>query len=182
LWLYLKERTPLLTEPLSLLHIAPETFLGRTLRALPNIDYLSGDLESPAAMVKMDITDIQYPDASFDVILCNHVLEHVPADRQAMRELYRVLKPGGWAILQVPIDESRAETLEDPTIVTPEARQQYYGQYDHVRLYGRDYAERLSEVGFRVERDVFCQQLPSGQIGRFALQTDEAIYRCWRPL
>jgi len=103
-------------------------------------------------MVKMDITDIQYPDASFDAIICNHVLEHVPDDRRAMRELYRVLKPGGWAILQVPYSEQITQSIEDPSITTPEARARVFGQEDHVRIYAKeDYLTRLEEAGFRME-------------------------------
>ena len=107
--------------------------------AHPNIDYLSADLNSPSAMVKMDITNIKYEDNSFDVIICNHVLEHIPDDRKAMSELYRVLKPGGWAILQVPISLLLNKTYEDPTVTTPEEREKVFGQSDHVRIYAKDY-------------------------------------------
>ncbi len=151
-YLFIRHRTDLLQRPASLLHVAPEPQLGRILQASPQLDYLSADLYVENVMVRMDITDIQYPDASFDAIICNHVLEHVPGDRRAMRELYRVLKPGGWAILQVPYSERIAQSVEDPAIATPEARARVFGQEDHVRIYAKaDYLARLAEAGFQVD-------------------------------
>jgi SAM-dependent methyltransferase len=182
LWLYFTDRLRLFeTGRLSLLHFAPEKPFAEAFLRAPGIQYTSADLCSPAAMVKVDICKIPYPDAFFDAILCSHVLEHVSDDRAAMRELFRVLKPGGWAILQVPIDESREHTLEDPAIRTPEDREKFYRQYDHVRLYGRDYAERLRLVGFEVEIDWYVRTFSPDEVQRFGLDPAEGIYRCTKP-
>ncbi len=150
LWLYLKEETDFFTAPHKMLHVAPEQcFYGR-FRKMDNLDYLTSDLDSPIADVKMDIHNIQYPDNTFDVILCNHVLEHVTIDIKCMSELCRVLSPGGIAIMQVPVDTNLEITDEDPDLEDPEERKRRFGQYDHVRLHGRDYPERLRKAGFRV--------------------------------
>ena len=130
----------------SLLHIAPEPGLRDRLRNLRHLDYLSADLSYPGAMVKMDITDIQYPDNTFDIIYCSNVLEHVPNDRQAMRELYRVLKPNGFALIMVPV--TREKTFEDPSVTDPAERAKVFGQADHVRHYGLDFKDRLEDSGF----------------------------------
>ncbi len=139
------------TEPVKLLHLAPEKPLMDLFIKQNNIDYLTADLNPEQVMVKMDITAIQYPDNIFDAILCNHVLEHIPDDRKAMRELYRVLKPGGWAILQVPVSKILEQTYDDITITSPQDREKYFGQKDHVRIYGKDYTQRLKEAGFTVD-------------------------------
>ncbi len=151
-WLYIVRRTDLARRPARLLHVAPEPQLGMVLQRLPHLDYLSADLYDENVMVKMDITKIDYPDASFDVIICNHVLEHVPEDELAMRELRRVLAPEGWAILQVPFSEKIQASIEDPTAVTPAARSRLFGQEDHVRIYARaDYLSRLQRAGFHLQ-------------------------------
>ena len=149
IWCYLKERTNLFADELKFLHVAPEFCFQRTFRAMPNLDYISVDLNSPSAILKMDITHMQFDDSSFDFILCIHVLEHVVDAKKAMNELYRVLRPGGWGILHVPINGEK--TLEDPTIVTAEAKMRHYGDPDHVRLFGRDFKEKLESVGFCVK-------------------------------
>lgn len=149
LWLFFQKRTELLADKPKLLHVAPEPCLESIFRKQLGNNYLTADLLNPNAMVKMDICDIQYPDNSFDAIYCSHVLEHVPDDKQAMRELCRVLNANGWAILNVPI--TREKTFEDPSIVEPEDRLRAFGQEDHVRCYGQDYFERLRESGFNVE-------------------------------
>lgn len=182
LWLYLKERTNFFTEQLKVLHVAPEKILQEAFQILPNLDYVSADLASPLAMIKMDITDIPFDDHAFDVIICSHVLEHIPDDRKAMRELLRVLKPGGWAILQVPIDLNRAETFEDPTITDPAERQRLFGQDDHVRWYGRDYPNRLRESGFEVSIQSFAAELPAELVKRTGIVTGEDIYFCHKTL
>lgn len=132
-----------------MLHVAPEPCLEPRLRERLGEGYLTADLHDPDAMLRIDVTDIDRDDESFDVILCSHVLEHVEDDRVAMRELRRVLRGAGWAILLVPITAGR--TREDPTIVDPAERLRAFGQEDHVRRYGPDYADRLREAGFRVD-------------------------------
>lgn len=148
-WLFFEQRTDLFDRrPKRMLHVAPELCFQRRLRTRIGRGYLSADLESPRAAVRMDVMDIQYPDESFDVILCSHVLEHVSDDRRAMRELHRVLKLDGWAVLLVPI--TAESTFEDPAITDPAERMRLFGQEDHVRRYGPDYVDRLREAGFEV--------------------------------
>jgi SAM-dependent methyltransferase len=179
LWLYLQNKTNFFRDSLKVLHIAPEQWFQKKFKALPNLDYLSSDLEAEWAMEKMDLTDIHYPEASFDVILCNHVLEHIPDDAKAMRELYRVLKPGGWAILQVPLDPKRATTYEDFSITSPQEREKAFGQFDHVRVYGQDYGDRLAAAGFNVKRDRYVQEdLSEAERQTYALRAEEDIYFC----
>ncbi len=177
LWLYLHERTNLYSEELSVLHFAPERALRRIAEA-PKLHYLSADLDAPDAMEHFDITAIPYPDDSFDVILCIHVLEHVPDDRAAMSELARVLRPGGWAIVMVPLDLGLPETYEDPAIVTPEERERAYWQWDHVRLYGPDFPDRLREAGFSVTVDPWVRELDPEVRRRYGLFEAEDIYVC----
>jgi len=149
LWKYLEDKTDIYTKPLKVLHFAPEHQFQERLKAAKNITYLSCDLDMPTAMDKQDITQLSYTDNSFDVILCNHVLEHIPDDAKAMQELYRVLKPNGWAILQTPI-LNKPETLEDLSITDPKKRERIFGQNDHVRTYGLDKQKRLEAAGFTV--------------------------------
>lgn len=178
LWLYLKNQTNLLSASLKFLHVAPEYLLQKLLAALPNINYLSADLQPNQAMVQMDITDIQYQDNVFDAILCSHVLEHIPNDLKAMQELYRVLKPGGWAILQVPIEPKLEKTIEGSPDLSPEERERLFGHHDHVRTYGRDYLERLEKAGFTVKVDSYAQHLGIEKMKKFGLMADEDIYFC----
>jgi SAM-dependent methyltransferase len=182
LWLYLRQKTNFFTTPLKVLHMAPEACLQNRFKQMDNLDYLSADIVSPIAMMKMDITNIPFEADSFDVILCSHVLEHIDDDHKAMTELLRVLKPGGWAILQVPIDQDRSVTFEDPTIVSPQDRERFFWQHDHVRLYGRDYADRLSHAGFRVNVDTYVKSLDAQTIKRYELDPEEDIYQCFKPI
>lgn len=181
IWLYLQQRTDFFAAPKRVLHIAPEYCFIKRFKKMPNLSYTTADLVSPWADMKMDVQQIPLPDGSFDVVLCNHVLEHVPDDRQAMRELCRVLRPSGFAILQVPLDVSLGHTLEDPAISTPEQREQHYGQRDHLRLYGRDYGQRLTEAGFSVTEDNFVRTLPTELVERYALPPTETLYVCHKP-
>lgn len=173
---YFTEKTNLFDgNPKSFLHVAPEQQIEQKVRAADYIDYLSGDLNPEIAMVQMDVTDIQYPDNSFDVVYCSHVLEHVPDDAKAMSEMYRVLKPGGWAILAAPI---RGETtVEDPSVTTPEERERVFGQVDHVRYYGRDFKDRLEAAGFKVTVDDYPSRLPSDLVAYHQLSLAD-IYYC----
>lgn len=168
LWLYLHEQTNILTQPVKMLHFAPEHQFQELFKNTPSIDYTSADLDMPTAMLKMDITNITFPDNTFDVIMCNHVLEHVPDDRKAMNELFRVLKPGGQAILQTPMS-NKAQTEEDLNITDPKKREQLYGQNDHVRTYGMDKKNRLESVGFAVKLDKYLFELPEEIIQKHAI-------------
>jgi SAM-dependent methyltransferase len=177
IYLYLTQRTTLFDRrPKKLLHIAPEPQLAALFKSTASIDYLSADLFSPDAMVKMDITDIQYPDNTFDAIYCSHVLEHVLDDRKAMREFCRVLKPDGWAILMVPITAD--VTFEDATVTSPEERERLFGQHDHVRRYGPDYKDRLTEAGFNVKVDGFAAELDVAASQRVGLIRGDEVYLC----
>jgi SAM-dependent methyltransferase len=179
LWLYLHERTNLFDgKGLSVLHFAPEHALGRRLAATPGIRYVSADLDAPEAMEHFDITDIPHADDTWDVILCIHVLEHVPDDRRAMRELHRILKPDGWAIVLVPLDLDRAETYEDPSIIDPAERERAFWQPDHLRLYARDFPDRLRDAGFEVTVDRWVRGLDPGVIQRHGLFPLEDMYVC----
>ncbi len=147
------------------LHIAPEVCLSRRFeKLLPPDSYITADLESPLATIKMDVQAIPFADDTFDVVFCNHVLEHVADDRRAMREMHRVMRPGGWGVMLSPVDEERAVTFEDDSVVDPDERTRLFGQYDHRRVYGRDYAHRLREEGFRVDEvDYFATLTPDQQ-------------------
>ncbi len=150
IWLFLQQKTDLFDgKSKTMLHVAPEPCFESRFRERLGGGYLTADLFNPRAMVKMDITNIQYAEQSFDVIYCSHVLEHVVDDKQAMRELFRVLKNDGWAVLVVPITSEK--TFEDPSIVDPHERLHAFGQMDHVRRYGPDYIERLRGAGFTVD-------------------------------
>lgn len=149
-YLYLTHELGIGQHPLRLLHVAPEPNLSKKLGQLKQLDYLTADISGRNVMVRMDITAIGYPDAHFDAIICNHVLEHIIDDRQAMRELYRVLQPGGWAILQVPLSQRLTATFEDPSVTSEADRERVFGQKDHVRIYADDYQDRLRSVGFDV--------------------------------
>ena len=176
IWLYLQKKTDLFVHPYKVLNVAPEEILQNKLRALPNIEYLSIDLESPLAMKKMDVTKLELPDASYDVIFCNHVFEHIPDDKAAMRELRRVLKPSGWAILQTPVDLKRELTDEDSSITDPAERLRRFGQTDHIRVYGRDFFDRLQKNGWQVSRDRFVQTLTRDEVVRLALDSEEELF------
>lgn len=178
MWLYLKERTNFFTHPHKLLHIAPELCFIKTFKGMKNLDYTTADLESPLADVKMDVHAIPFDDHTFDVVFCNHVMEHVDDDIKAMSEIHRVLRPGGWAIIQSPQDYSRAETLEDPSITDPKERERIYWQSDHVRLFGMDYGKRLQKAGFQVTEDRYVMELPEETVKRYALPPKEIIYFC----
>lgn len=181
MWLYLKEKTNFFTDKIKLLHIAPEYCFIDRFEALDNIEYITADIESPLAKVKMDIHKIPFPENTFDVCFCNHVMEHVDDDILAMSEIYRVLKPGGWAIIQSPIDYKIETTFEDPTITSPEEREKVYGQDDHVRLYGADYPKRLEMAGFMVKEDDYVMKLGTEKIKRYGLSAGEYIYFCSKP-
>ena len=175
LWLYLKNETDLFTHPHKLLHFAPEQAFYKRFKNLKNLEYTTTDLNSPLADVKADICNLPFADNSFDVLLCNHVLEHIPDDTKAMQELYRVLKPGGWGIFQIPQDLKRDITFEDDSITDRKERARIFGQYDHVRIYGRDYFDKLRSIGFTVEEVDYTHMLPKEEVDRFRLAKGEII-------
>ncbi len=178
IWIYLKEKTDFFSAPIKMLHIAPELCFMDRFESLKSLDYITADLESPLAKVKMDIHEMPFEESSFDVIFCNHVLEHVEDDLKALSEIKRVLKPGGWAILQVPFFYPIPKTtLEDPSITDPGEREKIFGQDDHVRMYGEDYAERLRSSGLEVIEDQLIHELDQSVKERHALPENEIIYR-----
>lgn len=175
LWLYLKNETDFFTKPSKVLHVAPEQAFYQRFKTLQHIDYTTTDLNSPLADVKADLCSLPFRDASFDIIFCNHVLEHIPDDTKAMQELYRVLKPGGWGIFQVPQDLQREKTFTDDSITDKKERARVFGQYDHVRIYGRDYFDRLRGVGFTVEAIDYTQKLSEAAIHTYRLAQGELL-------
>ena len=182
LYLYLQRYTPFFEAPLSVLHIAPEQCFHQRFKAQTNLQVLTADIESPLADMHFDLDQIPLEDNRFDVIFCNHVLEHVTDDAQCLRELYRVMKPGGWGIFQVPWVPGIKVTDEDPSITDPAERERRFLQYDHVRLYGEDYPERLAAAGFQVEKVELYKTLPQAEVERFRLPKDEPLYVCRKSL
>jgi len=158
-----------------LLHIAPEPFFIRKLKPRPDVNYISGDLMMSESMAKLDLTDIQFWDNQFDLVICSHVLEHIPDDRKAMKELHRILRPDGFLIVMVPIYGTK--TYEDFTITDPQQRLIHFGQEDHVRKYGRDIVERLGECGFDVRTWPQENEL-SAQLLRFIASKKRVIIEC----
>lgn len=175
LWLYLKNETNFFKENLKVLHFAPEQSFYSRFKKLTNLEYTTTDLNSPLADIKADICNLPFEDNSFDVILCNHVFEHIPDDTKAMRELFRILKPEGWGVLQIPQDLKRATTFEDNTITDKKERAKIFGQYDHVRIYGLDYFEKLRSIGFKVNEVNYTKELPSTAINKYRLAKGEII-------
>ncbi|WP_407556167.1 class I SAM-dependent methyltransferase [Winogradskyella sp. 4-2091] len=175
LWLYLNNETDFFKANKKVLHFAPEQCFLKRFKKLKNLDYTTTDLLSPIADVKADICDLPFEDNSYDVILCNHVLEHIQDDTKAIQELYRVMKPGGYGIFQIPQDLNRAETFEDDNITDKAERAKIFGQYDHVRVYGRDYFDKLRSIGFKVEEVDYTTQLSQGDIDKFRLAEGEII-------
>ena len=178
MWLFLKERTNFFNSNLKFLHIAPEYCFIKIFKNMKNLDYTTGDLISPWADVKMDVHNIPFPENTFDVVICNHVLEHVDDSDTVMREFYRVMKPGGWGIFQVPIDLESKTTKEDKSIIDPKERERLYWQSDHLRLFGLDYPDKLRNAGFKVTESNFINQIEKDLIIRYALPKDEIIYLC----
>ena len=181
LWLYLKNETDFFDKPLRVLHMAPEQCFLSIFKKMKNLDYTTADLYSPIVDVKADILDLPFKDEEFDLVFCNHVLEHIEDDHKAMKELYRVMKPGGMGIFQVPQELERETTYEDPNIKTPEDKAVHFGQYDHVRIYGRDYFDRLRNVGFKVEEVNYSLQLSPELVEKFCLAKGEILPVCFKP-
>ena len=181
LTLFLKRETDLFDgQPKRLLHVAPEWYMQKHLKKIPGVQYVSGDLLSPHAMIALDVTDLPFRDGWFDVVMCSHVLEHVDDSDLAMRELFRVLRPGGWGILDAPVDWDREDTYEDWSVTDPADRERVFGQRDHVRLFGRTYPQLLDRAGFDVHLDEYALQ--PGERERYGLRTDmDHIWMCRKP-
>ena len=176
--MFLHARTNLRTHRLRLLHFAPEPCLSERLAALPNLDYVTADIEPGRAMLSFDMTAIPATVGTFDAILCSHVLEHVSDDRLAMRELHRVLNPDGWALIMVPVEPDRETTFEDPSVVTPEARERVFRQHDHVRIYGRDVSQRLAESSFIVSVHRYAKELGPDAVRKYSLKRTDDVFLC----
>jgi len=184
IWMYLQNDTEFFnadaTEKMKVLHMAPEQCFLKRFKKLKHIDLITADLYSPIVDVKADICSLPFEDNSFDIIFCNHVLEHIEDDQKAMHELFRVLKPGGFGIFQIPMDYSKEKTYEDFTINSPEDRAKHFGQYDHVRIYGLDYFDRLRAVGFKVTEVNYSKKLSDQEIDKFRLMKDEILPVCFK--
>jgi len=176
--IYLIRNTDFYIKKLKVLYVAPIKIMQNNFSKMSNINIVSIDLDSPLAMIKMDITNLQFEDNSFDVVLCSHVLEHVKNDKLALTEFLRVLKPNGWAIFQAPIDYNLKKTFEDPSISSPELRRKFFGEENHLRIYGSDFKKRLESVGFKVRIDDFLIFFHDRFIKKLGLNVNEKIYYC----
>lgn len=175
MWLYLQNETDFFTKNYKVLHIAPEQEFLRKFKKMKNLNYVSADLYSPIVDVKADILDLPFENESFDIVFCNHVLEHIEDDQKAMSELYRVMKKEGWGIFQVPMKNDLEKTYEDFSIKNPQERQKHFGQYDHVRWYGMDYFKRLENAGFEVDINFYSQKYPQDMIEKYGLNKNEIL-------
>ena len=178
IWLYLQRETNFFKDDLRFLHMAPEYCFLKLFKKQKNLNYVTGDLLSPWAEHHFDAHEIPFEDNSFDVVMANHLLEHVEDDRKVMREFHRVMRSGGWGIFQVPIDYKAQDTQEDPTVTDPRERERLYWQSDHVRLYGLDYKNRLEEAGFEVKAIPYPVELGEDMAERYGLMKDELLYFC----
>lgn len=180
-WLYLKEKTDFFKSSMKVLHIAPEQPFQERFKKIEQLEYITADLESPIADYKCDVQDLPFKENEFDMVICNHVLEHVDDDRKAMAEILRVLKPGAKAILLVPLEFGLEKTYEDPGITSPKERAKHFKQYDHVRLYGTDFPKRLEEVGYIVPKQNYLDEIHEEVRKRFALPVKEFMYGYQKP-
>ena len=180
LWLYLKNETDFFSSPKKVLHIAPEQCFLKLFKKQGNLEYTTADLYSPIADVKADICDLPFEKNLFDVVFSNHVLEHIENDKKAMSELFRVLKPGGMGIFQIPQDLNREKTYEDFSITSPEERTKHFGQYDHVRVYGKDYFDRLRNVGFTVNEIDYSKTISKDLVRKYCLVKGEILPVCFK--
>jgi predicted SAM-dependent methyltransferase len=177
MWLYLQNKSDFFTKSnLKVMHIAPEQCFHKIFKHQKNLDYTTGDLVSPIADLHFDLHQIPLEDNQYEIIFCNHVMEHVTDDLKCMQELHRIMKPGGWGIFQVPIDTNRTSTYEDWSITTPEEREKHFWQYDHVRLYGTNYPNRLEEAGFTLETVDYGKEISTDLFDRYRLPKGEMLY------
>ena len=178
-WIYLKNETDFFSATKKkVLHFAPEQAFYDQFKKIKKLNYTTTDLFSPLADVKADICNLPFKDNEFDYIFCNHVLEHIPDDNKAMSELFRVLAPNGIGIFQIPQDLSREFTFEDDSVTDPKERAKIFGQYDHVRVYGRDYFDKLREIGFNVTAIDYTKKLTKKEIDKYRLAHGELIPVC----
>lgn len=182
LWLYLRDVVRIGECPTRVLHLAPERGIERRLRELPVVDYISADLDASLASERVDVVDMPYADASFDLVICSHVLEHVVDDRAAIGEMYRVLRPGHMAIIILPIRSARTEEYIDPS-PTPAHADGYRrsARHEHVRAIGADYPDRLRAVGFDVDVIDYAASMPDPEQARFGIEPGQPFYVCSRP-
>ena len=182
MWLYLTRKTDFFSaESLKVLHIAPEQCFLPNFKKQNNLDYTTADLVSPIADIHFDLHDIPLEDNQYDVVFCNHVMEHVDDPISCMSELNRVMKPGGWAIMQVPQDMSRTETYEDKSITSPDEREKHFWQKDHVRLFGKDYPSYLEKAGFKVDEFDLNTEFDATEVVKFRLMQKEILYIARKP-
>ncbi len=182
MWLYLTRKTDFFSaESLKVLHIAPEQCFLPHFKKQNNLDYTTADLVSPIADIHFDLHDIPLEDNQYDVVFCNHVMEHVDDPIRCMSELNRVMKPGGWAIMQVPQDMSRTETYEDKSITSPDEREKHFWQKDHVRLFGKDYPSYLEKAGFKVDEFDLNTEFDATEVVKFRLMQKEILYIARKP-
>lgn len=175
LWLYLDRETNFLSSNLKVLHVAPEQVFYKKFKKLKNWEYLTFDLNSPIADIKGDLISTNFKDEYFDLIICNHVLEHIEDDKSALDEMYRILKYNGISILQVPINVERENTFEDLSIKSKIQREKYFGQYDHVREYGLDFKDRVEQAGFKVEMINYSKKISQDLVIKYGLMKDDLI-------
>ncbi len=182
-YLFLKNETTFFQSKSNVLHFAPEKCLHDVIRQFPDIQYQTADLMTTYIAAigvmpdhVMSVTDIKFEENTFDVVMCNHVFELVPDDAQGMKEIYRVLKPNGYAIIQGAVNNSVEKTIETQSL-SPEERKKIAGAHQHVRRYGRDYKDRLTAAGFEVEVNSFVKKLDHK---RYGLMPDEDVYVCWK--
>ena len=174
-WIYLQNKVNLTgNHALRLLHIAPEPALARRFSELGLVDYVTGDLSGVGVMVKLDVTELPFADGSYDAVYCSHVLEHVSRDEVAMAEMFRVLRPGGWVLIMVPIREGG--TSEDPSIQTPRDRKRVFGHWDHVRYYGMNLAQKLDHVGFTVDALRAVEFATASEFQRYGLFERDVVF------
>ena len=175
LWLYLEKETNFLNSNLKVLHVAPEQVFYKKFKKLKNWEYFTFDLNSPIADIKGDLISTNFKDEYFDLIICNHVLEHIEDDKSALNEIYRILKYNGISILQVPTNVKRKNTFEDSSIKSKNQREKYFGQYDHVREYGLDFKDRVEEAGFEVEMINYSTKISQDLVIKYGLMKDDLI-------
>lgn len=185
LWMYFEKKTNLYSQPLKLLHVAPETIFFKKFIRQKNIDYHPVDIFPhlyPKGTTYLDILNHNLAPNSFDVIICNHVFQYIEEDKKAMNSLYQLMKPGGWGIMQVPINTKATTTFEDFSITDPLEREKVFGLKEHVRYYSYDYADKLSAIGFDVTVDDYTASFSNDEILKYGFYKGDAIYFCKKPL